>query len=427
MDYKFEKAEKSTVKVEIKLNKEEWAAAQVKAYNKNKSKFSMPGFRKGKVPMKVIENAYGKGVFYEDAINEAFPDYFGEVLDKEPSIDMVARPDLDIKDLSDDGITLIVTVPVKPEVKLGEYKGIKFDKVEYNVTDEDIDADIKRLQERNARTVEVADRAAEIDDIANIDYSGAVDGVKFEGGTAEGYDLVLGSHSFIPGFEEGVVGMNVGDTKDVAVKFPEEYHSEDLKGKDAIFTVKLNKLSKKELPEVTDEFIKEATGVETIDAYKAETKAKMEDANAKKAERELENKMIEFFTDSAEVEIPDAMIENQIDYMVQDMEYRMSYQGLKLEDFLKYTNQNMADYRKTFTEQAKKSVKQQLVIDAIISKEEIAASDEEVKEKVNEMYEKQGKKAPDFKKFDAKQFDYAKQDIIINKLFDMLKKENVIG
>ncbi len=427
MDYKFEKAEKSTVKVEIKLNKEEWAAAQVKAYNKNKSKFSMPGFRKGKVPMKVIENAYGKGVFYEDAINEAFPDYFGEVLEKEPSIDMVARPDLDIKDLSDDGITLLVTVPVKPEVKLGEYKGIKFDKVEYNVTDEDIDADIKRLQERNARTVDVEGRAAEMDDIANIDYSGAVDGVKFEGGTAEGYDLVLGSHSFIPGFEEGVVGMNVGDTKDVAVKFPEEYHSEDLKGKDAIFTVKLNKLSKKELPEVTDEFIKEATGVETIDAYKAETKAKMEDANAKKAERELENKMIEFFTDSAEVEIPDAMIENQIDYMVQDMEYRMSYQGLKLEDFLKYTNQNMADYRKTFTEQAKKSVKQQLVIDAIISKEEIAASDDEVKEKVNEMYEKQGKKAPDFKKFDAKQFDYAKQDIIINKLFDMLKKENVIG
>lgn len=427
MDYKFEKAEKSTVKVEIKLNKEEWAAAQVKAYNKNKSKFSMPGFRKGKVPMKVIENAYGKGVFYEDAINEAFPDYFGEVLDKEPSIDIVARPDLDIKDLSDDGITFVATVPVKPEVKLGDYKGIKFDKVEYNVTDEDIDADIKRLQERNSRTVDVEGRPAEMDDIANIDYSGAVDGVKFEGGTAEGYDLVLGSKSFIPGFEEGVVGMNVGDTKDVAVKFPEEYHSEDLKGKDAIFTVKLNKLSKKELPEVTDEFIKEATGVETIDAYKAETKAKMEDANAKKAERELENKMIEFFTDSAEVEIPDAMIENQIDYMVQDMEYRMSYQGLKLEDFLKYTNQNMADYRKTFSEQAKKSVKQQLVIDAIISKEEITASDDEVKEKVNEMYEKQGKKAPDFKKFDAKQFDYAKQDIIINKLFDMLKKENVIG
>ena len=427
MDYKFEKAEKSTVKVEIKLNKEEWAAAQVKAYNKNKSKFSMPGFRKGKVPMKVIENAYGKGVFYEDAINEAFPDYFGEVLDKEPSIDIVARPDLDIKDLSDDGITFVATVPVKPEVKLDDYKGIKFDKVEYNVTDEDIDADIKRLQERNSRTVDVEGRPAEMDDIANIDYSGAVDGVKFEGGTAEGYDLVLGSKSFIPGFEEGVVGMNVGDTKDVAVKFPEEYHSEDLKGKDAIFTVKLNKLSKKELPEVTDEFIKEATGVETIDAYKAETKAKMEDANAKKAERELENKMIEFFTDSAEVEIPDAMIENQIDYMVQDMEYRMSYQGLKLEDFLKYTNQNMADYRKTFSEQAKKSVKQQLVIDAIISKEEITASDDEVKEKVNEMYEKQGKKAPDFKKFDAKQFDYAKQDIIINKLFDMLKKENVIG
>ena len=427
MKYTFEKAEKSTVKITIKLSAEEWAAAIDAAYEKTKGRYSIPGFRKGKVPKKVLEGTYGPAIFFEDAINYAFPKYFGEVLDKEPSIDIVARPDLDIKDLSDDGITFVATVPVKPEVKLGDYKGIKFDKVEYNVTDEDIDADIKRLQERNSRTVDVEGRPAEMDDIANIDYSGAVDGVKFEGGTAEGYDLVLGSKSFIPGFEEGVVGMNVGETKDVAVKFPEEYHSEDLKGKDAIFTVKLNKLSKKELPEVTDEFIKEATGVETIDAYKAETKAKMEDANAKKAERELENKMIEFFTDSAEVEIPDAMIENQIDYMVQDMEYRMSYQGLKLEDFLKYTNQNMADYRKTFSEQAKKSVKQQLVIDAIISKEEITASDDEVKEKVNEMYEKQGKKAPDFKKFDAKQFDYAKQDIIINKLFDMLKKENVIG
>ncbi len=427
MDYKFEKAEKSTVKVEIKLNKEEWANAQVKAYNKNKGKFTMPGFRKGKVPMKVIENAYGKGVFYEDAINEAFPEYFGQVLDKEPSIEIVARPDLDIKDLSDDGITMVATVPVKPEVNLGAYKGIKFDKVEYNVTDEDIENDIKRLQERNSRTVEVTDRPAEMGDITVIDYSGAVDGEKFEGGTAENQNLELGSNTFIPGFEDGVVGMNIGDTKDISVKFPDEYHAENLKGKDAVFTVKLNKISKKELPEVTDEWIKEATGTETVDAYKAETKAKMEDANAKKADRELENKMIEFITDSSEVEIPDALIENQIDYMVQDMEYRMSYQGLKLEDFLKYTNQSMEDYRKTFVDQAKKSVKKQLVIDAIIAKEELTATDDEVKAKVNEMYEKQGKKAPDFKNFDAKQFDYAKQDIIINKLFDILKKENTIA
>ena len=427
MEYKIEKAVKSTVTIEIKLNKEEWANAQVKAYNKNKSKFSMPGWRKGKVPMKVLENAYGKGIFFEDAINEAFPDYYGEILDKETSLEVVARPDLDVKDLSDDGITLVATVAVKPEVKLAKYKGIKFEKNEYNVTDEDIENDIKRLQERNSRTVEVTDRPAQMGDMTVIDYSGAVDGVKFDGGTAENQNLELGSNTFIPGFEDGVVGMNIGETKDIAVKFPEEYHAENLKGKDAIFTVKLNKITVKELPEVTDEFIKDATGAETIDAYKADAKAKMEDENAKKADRELENKIIDFITDGSEVEIPDALIENQIDYMVQDMEYRMSYQGLKLEDFLKYTNQNMADYRKTFTEQAKKSVKQQLVIDAIISKEEIAASDDEVKEKVNEMYEKQGKKAPDFKKFDAKQFDYAKQDIIINKLFDMLKKENVIG
>ena len=426
MDYKIEKAEKSTVKIEIKLNKEEWANAQVKAYNKNKSKFSMPGWRKGKVPMKVIENAYGKGIFFEDAINEVFPDYYGEVLDKETTLDVVARPDLDVKDLSDDGITLVATVAVKPEVKLAKYKGIKFEKNEYNVTDEDIENEIKRLQERNSRTVEVSDRPAQMGDMTVIDYSGAVDGVKFEGGTADNQNLELGSNTFIPGFEDGVVGMNIGETKDIAVKFPEEYHAENLKGKDAIFTVKLNKITVKELPEVTDEFIKDATGIDTIDAYKADAKAKMEDANAKKADRELENKIIEFITDGSEVEIPDALIENQIDYMVQDMEYRMSYQGLKLADFLKYTNQTMAEYRKGFNDQAVKSVKQQLVIDAIISAEKIEASDDELKAKVSEMYEKQGKAVPEFKDYNAKQFDYARQDIIITKLFDVLKSANEI-
>ncbi|MBO7187299.1 MAG: trigger factor [Clostridia bacterium] len=427
MEYKVEKAEKSTVKVEISLNATEWRQAQVDAYNKNKSKFSMPGFRKGKVPMAMIERTYGKGVFFEDAINESFPKYFDEVLAKETSIDMVGRPDLDVKSLNDDGIVLVATVPVKPEVKLGDYKGIKFEKVEYNVTDEDIENDIKRLQERNSRTVEVEGRPAKMGDISVIDYSGSVDGVKFDGGTAENQELILGSKNFIPGFEEGVVGMNIGEEKDIAVKFPEEYHAENLKGKDAVFAVKLNALKVKELPEVTDEFIKDATGTDTVDAYKAEAKAKMEENNAKRAERELENKMIEFITDASEVEIPDALIESQIDYMVQDMEYRMSYQGLKLEDFLKYTNQTMEDYRKSFKDQASKSVKQQLVIDAIINKEGIVASDDEIKVKVDEMYAKNGKDVPEFKDFNAKQFDYIKQEIIINKLFDVLKKENTIA
>ena len=427
MKYKVEQAKKSTVKVEITLGKEEWRNAQVDAYNKNKSKFSMPGFRKGKVPMAMLEKAYGKGVFYEDAINEAFPKYFEEILDKEPSIDMVGRPDLDVKSLSDDGIVLVATVPVKPEVKLGEYKGIKFEKVEYNVTDEDVENEIKRIQERKATVKEVEGRSAKMGDTTVINYSGSVDGVKFDGGTAENQELILGSKNFIPGFEEGVVGMNIGEEKDISVKFPEEYHAENLKGKDAVFAVKLLAIKEKVLPEVTDEFIKAETGAETVDAYKAEQKQKLQDNYNKRAERELENKIIEFITDASEVEIPDALIENQIDYMVQDMEYRMSYQGLKMEDFLKYTNQTMADYRKGFKEQAGKSVKQQLVIDAIIKNENIAVSDDEIKAKVDEMYAKNGKDVPEFKDFNAKQFDYIKQDIIINKLFDLLKKENTIA
>lgn len=427
MKYNFEKAEKSTVKVHIELDSAEWAKAQVDAYNKNKNKFSLPGFRKGKVPMKVLENAYGKGVFFEDAINIAFPKYFEEVLEKEPSIEIIAAPDIDVEDLSDDGIKLLAVVPVKPDVKLGAYKGIKFEKIEYNVTDEDIDNDIKRLQERNSRLVDVTDRACADGDSVVIDYSGSVDGVKFDGGTAEKQTLVLGSKSFIPGFEEQVVGMSIGEEKDINVKFPEEYHAENLKGKDAVFAIKLHEIKVKELPEVTDEFIKEATGAETVDAYKADAKAKMEESNAKRAEREIENKMIEFITDTTEVEIPDALVENQIDYMVQDMEYRMQYQGLKLADFLKYTNQSMADYRKTFTDQAKKSVKQQLTIDAIIKAENIEATDDEIKAKLEEMYAKNGKEVPNFKDYDKKQFDYIKQDIIINKLFAILKKENTIA
>lgn len=430
MKYTFEKAEKSTVKVKITLDSADWRQAQVDAYNKDKNKYSLPGFRKGKVPMKVLENTYGKGLFFEEAVNIAFPKYMDEVLEKEPSIEMVAQPSVDFEDVSDEGITFVAIVPVKPEVKLGEYKGIKFEKVEYNVTDEDIENEIARIQERNSRKVSVTDRAAKDGDEVIIDYSGSIDGVKFEGGTAEKQTLVLGSKTFIPGFEEQVEGMNLNEERDINVKFPDDYGAENLKGKDAVFHIVLHEIKVKELPEVTDEFIKEATGSETVEAYKEETKKKLTESNEKRAERELENKMIEFITDASEVEIPDALIENQIDNMVRETEYRMSYQGLKLEDFLKYTKQTMADYRKGYKEQAAKTVKQQLVVDAIIKTENIVATDEEVRERVNEMYKKQGKEVPEVvenSETTARQFDYFREDIIINKLFDMLKSGNTIA
>ncbi len=427
MKYTFEKAEKSTVKITITLTEKEWKEAINAAYEKTKGKYSLPGFRKGKVPKHLLESTYGTGVFYEEAINQAFPKYYGEVLDKEPSIEVIAAPELDIKKISDKTLVMEAVVAVKPEVKLGAYKGIKFTKPEYKVKDEDVEEEIKRLQERNSRLVDVTDRAVEDGDTVTIDYSGSVDGVKFDGGTAEKQTLVIGSKTFIPGFEEQVIGMNIGEDRDINVKFPEEYHAEELKGKDAVFAIKLHEIKKKELPEINDDFIKDAAGVESLEVYKKETLERLEKQNADRAEREVEDEIIKKITETTEVEIPNALIEGQIDRMVQEMSYRMSYQGLKLEDYLKYLGQSMEEYRKGFEEQAKETVKSQLAIEAIIEAEKIEATDEEVMARVEEMATKQGKTAPDIKKnMQARQLDYIKNEIIIKKFFELLKSENTI-
>ena len=427
MKYTFEKAKKSTVKITIDLTAKEWQTAIDAAYEKTKGRYSVPGFRKGKVPKKVLESAYGTGVFYEEAINQAFPKYYSEVLDKETSIEPVAAPEIDIKKISDKGITMLAIVAVKPEVVIGTYKGITFKKNVYNVKDEDVEDDLKRLQDRNSRMVDVKDRAVEDGDSVVIDYSGSVDGVKFDGGTAEKQTLVIGSKTFIPGFEEQIIGMNIGDERDINVKFPEEYHAENLKGKDAVFAIKLHEIKKKELPEITDEWIKEAIGAESVEAYKAETKARMEKSNAERADRELEDEIVKKVAETSDVEIPDAMIENQIDRMVQEMEYRLSYQGLKLADYLKYLGKSMDDMRNDYRAQATDLVKSQLVIEAIIEKEEIAATDEDVELKVEEMAKAQGKPEPDVKKnMQARQLDYIKNEIVIKKFFDLLKTANTI-
>lgn len=426
MNYKFEKAEKSTVKISITLDAAEWSAAQQDAYNKTKGKYALPGFRKGKVPMKVLENAYGKGLFFEDAINESFPKYYFEILEKEPSIEAVARPSLDVEKIGEDGVTLVATVAVKPEVKLGEYKGIKFEKVEYNVKDADVEDALKRLQERNSRLVAVEGRPAEKGDTVVIDYSGSVNGMKFEGGTAEKQNLELGSNSFIPGFEDQVAGMNVGEERDISVKFPEDYHAEDLKGKDAVFHIVLHEIKKKELPEITDEFIKDADGAESVEAYKAETKKRMQEANDRRADRELEDKIVKTITEKAETEIPDALVENQIDRMVQEMEYRLMYQGLRLEDYLKYAKMSMEDYRKGYEAQARELVKQQLVIEKIIETEKIEATDEDVEKKIEEDAKARDKSVEEYKKEVEGRTEYLKNEIVIGKLFDFLKSANTI-
>ncbi len=426
MKYTTKAAAKSTVKITVKFDGEEWKAAQTQAYLKTRNKFAINGFRKGKAPKNVIEHVYGKGVFYEDALNLLFSENYDKILDKEEKkFIAVGEPEVSVDKIEDDGVTLVAVTPVKPEVKISAYKGMKIKQYAYTVKDEEVEEEVNRLLERNARKVPVEGRAAQNGDIANIDFVGSVDGVKFEGGEAQGFDLTLGSGQFIPGFEEQVEGMNVGEEKDVNVTFPENYQAEDLKGKAAVFAVKLNSLQAKELPELTDEFIKEATGSETVAAYKEKTKERLMQTAERRANDATENSILEAIAANAEAEIPQAMIEREIDGLVQKFEYQLMYQGLKLQDYLGFLKTTMEDFRKNYEEQAKKNVLNQLILSQLIKDEKIEATEEEVEAKVAEQAASVSKTAEEYKKnMDPRQFDYIRNDIIITKLFDMLKANN---
>ena len=426
MKYTTKAAEKSTVKITIKFDGAEWKEAQNKAYLKSRNKFAINGFRKGKAPKHVIENVYGKGVFYEDALNLLFAENYGKILEKEAEkIYAVGDPDVSVDKLEDENVTLVAIVPVKPEVKISSYKGMKIKQFAYTVKDEEVEAELNRVLERNARKVDVTDRAAANGDIVNIDFVGTVDGVKFDGGEAEGFDLTLGSGQFIPGFEDQVVGMNIGESKDVNVTFPENYQAEALKGKPAVFAVKLNGIKAKELPELTDEFIKEATGSETIEAYKEKSKERLQANADRRANDDTENSILEAIAANTEVEIPQAMIEREIDGLVQKFEYQLMYQGLKLKDYLDFLKVTEADFRKNYEEQAKKNVTNQLIISHIIKEEKIEATEEEVDAKVAEQAESVGKETEEYKKgMDPRQFDYISSDIVSTKLFKTLNENN---
>ena len=426
MKYTTKAAEKSTVKITIKFDGEEWKNALQTAYMKTRGKFAINGFRKGKAPKNVIENVYGKGVFFEDALNLLFSENYGKILDKcSEKFTVVGEPDVSVDKLEDEGVTMVAVVPVKPEVKISSYKGMKIQEFAYNVTEEELNAEIARVQDRNARKVAVEDRAAQLGDIANIDFVGTVDGVKFDGGEAEGFDLTLGSGQFIPGFEDQVVGMNIGETKDVNVTFPENYQAENLKGKAAVFAVKLNGLQAKELPELTDEFIKDATGSATVEEYKAKAMERLQKQAERRANDATENSILEAIAANAEAEIPQAMIEREIDGLVQKFEYQLMYQGLKLQDYLEFLKISVADFRKNYEEQAKKNVMSQLIISQIIKEEKLEATEEEINAKVAEQAASVEKEMEEYKKnMDPRQFDYIASDIVITKLFDFLKANN---
>ncbi len=382
-----EKTEKNVVTFEFSITGDEFKAAIEKAYRQNVGKINIQGFRRGKAPRHIIERYYGSEVFYEDAINIALPDAYDKAID-EQNIEAIAQPEIDVKDISKEtGVVFTAKVAVKPEFELGEYKGVKVQKVIHRTTEKEINGEIEKIRERNARLVTVEDRAAKLDDTVNIDFEGFADGVAFEGGKGENFDLKLGSGQFIPGFEDQLVGKSTGEETEVNVTFPTEYHSEDLKGKDAMFKVKINAIKTQELPELDDEFVKDATEFETLDELKADIKVKFEEHAARNAEIEADNKLYEALINKMTADIPEIMYESKIDEMVRDFEMRLSQQGLNLEMYLTYTNMDMTAFRKTFEEQAQKQVKVRLALEKIAELENVEISDAQVDEEINKMAE----------------------------------------
>ena len=417
MSLKIEKTKNNNeLKLEFTIEAKKFDEGMKKVYAKSAKYFNIPGFRKGKAPMAMVEKQYGSEIFYEDTFNEIVPEEYEREL-KENNIEAVSKPDIEVKQIGK-GQDLIFTaiVQTKPEVKLGKYKGIELKKIEYNVTDADIEHELGHMADRNSRLVTVEDRPVENGDITVIDFEGFVDGKAFEGGKAENHELTIGSNTFIPGFEDQIVGMKTGEEKDINVTFPEEYFSEELKGKDAVFKIKLHEIKKKELPKLDDDFAKDTSEFDTLKELKDSIKEKLEHENKHRAEHETEDAAIKAVVDTAEVDIPSGMIETELDNMIRDMEQRMAYQGMKFEQYLQMIGKSMEDFRKENEEMAKNSVKTRLILEAIVNAEKVEPKQEDVDSRLKEMAEMYGQKEEDLKK----------NEQFVNYVKDSLKNEAVI-
>ena len=421
---KCEKLEKSMAELQFSIDAEAFKKAVADVFKKEGKKYAVPGFRKGKAPRALIEKMYGADVFTYDAINELFPEAF-EAAVKEAGVEPVGRPEVTVDSADEtNGVTLTVKVAVKPEVKVGSYNGLTVEKTVHTVSDEAVEAELKRVQERNAREL-TREGAAQNGDIADIDFEGFVDGVAFEGGKAEHYNLTLGSGSFIPGFEEQVVGHSAGEEFDVNVTFPTEYQAAELAGKAAVFKIKLHEVKYKELPALDDDFAKDVSEYDTLDELKDSIRNNIKTNLDKQAEQKVENDLMDQVIANMKADIPDAMVDSRIDELVQDFEYRISQQGLKLADYLKYMGMNIEQFRAQFKEQADKQVKMRLAMEAIVAKEGITASDEEFEEEVKRIADAYKMEADKVKSIvDAAA---VKADLAINKAIDFVKeKANVV-
>ena len=382
------KQEGTKVSFKLTVDNEKFESAIVKAYNKNKGKYNIPGFRKGKAPRKVIETHYGKGVFYSDAIDIVFPEVYPAAID-ELKIDPIDMPSIDVEEISkDNGLVLLVDVEVKPEFQLGDYKGVEVEKVDETVNEDVVNAKLDEMREKGSRLVSV-EREIANGDTANIDFEGFDGEVAFEGGKGENYDLVIGSGSFIPGFEDQLVGKKAGEEVEVNVTFPEEYHAENLAGKPVVFKVKVNDVKVKELPELNDEFAADTTEFNTLEELRADVRAKAEADAKEAAKNELRNRVIEKVVANTEVEVPEAMIKHEIENQMMELNYQLQYQGFGMEQFLQMTGKTMEEFKAEFAasrrEEALRNVKTSLVIDAIAKAEGVEVNEEEVNAEVQKM------------------------------------------
>lgn len=416
-----EKISSNKVKLSFDIDAAKFDEAMGKAYIKVRGQVAIPGFRKGHAPRKMIENMYGEGVFYDEAFELIFDEVYGPAID-ENKLEVVDRTQVDIQQIgTGKNLQFTCEVFVKPDVTLGEYKGVEVKKEHTLVTEDDVNAEIEKERNKQAAEVSVDDRAVAEGDTVNLDYSGSVDGVKFAGGTAEGQTLKIGSHTFIPGFEEQMVGMNIGEEKDLNVTFPTEYHAPDLAGKEAVFHVKVNSITETQLPALDDDFAKDISEFDTLDAYKADVRAKLEAQAAERDNNAFTNAVIEKVMANATVEIPDAMVERQIDSMVRNFEARLAQQGLKLADFMKYTGQDEKSFRNQYRDQAEKSVRANLVLEAVENVEKFEAAEEEIDAEIEKFAKQIGQNVEDLKKnLTEGDREYFKADVIRDKAVKFL-------
>lgn len=385
MAVKTEAIEKNLSKITFEVSREDFEKAINKVFKKNAKNFNIPGFRKGKAPKAVVEKYYTEAVFYDEAINDVLPEAYESAV-KESGLDVVAKPEIDVEEIKKgEPVVFTALVTTKPEVELGEYKGIEVSKIDDTVTDEDVEADIKASQQKNARLISVDDRAVENGDIVVLDFDGYVDDVPFEGGKGEGYELEIGSNTFIPGFEEQLVGVKIDENVDVKVTFPTEYHAENLAGKDAVFKCVVHEIKVRELPELDDDFASEVSEFDTMDEFRADVRKKLEEKATQKAKTETENAILEKVVEGIKVDVPDAMVEANIDNFVNDMAQRLQYQGMNLDTYLQYTGQTMEQMREQFKDRANKQILTSLAVEAIAKKEGIEATEEEVEAQIAEM------------------------------------------